>query len=72
MISDPSMKKENAPESEHHRMSTPTSMSHSHEQSEKGGLGLSGLATIGLALGAGWLLATQYPDIKRYLKMRNM
>ncbi|MGI8547092.1 MAG: DUF6893 family small protein [Gemmatimonadaceae bacterium] len=27
---------------------------------------------LGLAIGAGSLLATQYPDIKRYLKMRNM
>ncbi len=39
---------------------------------DKSRLDASGMVKLGLAIGAGWLLATQYPDIKRYLKMRNM
>lgn len=52
--------------------SGPAEQSRKSHGTDKSGLDASGMVKLGLAIGAGWLLATQYPDIKRYLKMRNM
>lgn len=52
--------------------SSATEKSGKNHGTDKSGIDFGDIAKLGLMVGAGWLLATQYPDIKRYLKMRNM
>lgn len=40
--------------------------------SSKGGSDLTRLVLLGLAVGAGMMLAKQLPDLRRYLKLRSM
>lgn len=64
-----SSSKDAAMSSGHYSIAEQSRTSHGDEKS---GIDVGGLVKLGLVIGAGWLLATQYPDIKRYLKMRSM